>query len=438
MVRLKPAWIVFSVALAIRLAFVIPRGPELMRPLEDQRMYLRMGRAVAEGKGLTLTPREYHPLEGGEWKRKVFEYWIDPYDPGMGVALEGKQTAIIEPLYPLMVGGLDAVSAGNVPLIRIAQALLGAFTAVALWIAGATLTSRVGLLASLGFAFFPHAVYYTGMVTTETLFIFLQAVALALWARWIAVPGKGRALLFGLASGAAFLARSAMLPVGALAVVIAAVMRRTTARSLPFALLAFALTTAPWVIRNGVVMGEYRLMPTKDGLNLWMQNHPGIQQLQLERVGLPIPRTLLDRLTCRELEEFPQFPETMPEVQRNRVLLARAKLYIRCNPRYFVHLCWLRVRWYLRFTGSTVRSGLADLAGSASFALLLALASAGGFAGWRHPVVAMSVMSWFGYLAMHALFHGGIRYRIPGDSILILAAAHGADRILSWVMRRRG
>lgn len=433
----KSGGAVFLLALVVRLAFVLPKGPALMRPLEDQRMYLRMGRAVAEGKGLTFTPREYHPLEGGEWKRKVPEYWIDPYDPGMGVAQDGTQTAIIEPLYPLMVGGLHALAPGNVRLIRIAQAVLGGLTAVALWIAGATISSSVGLLAGVGFALFPHAVYYTGMVTTETVFIFLQAVALAAWARWIAAPGAGRAALFGIAVGAGFLARSAMLPIGGLAVLIGVVMSRRTVRSLPFALLTFALTTAPWVIRNGLVMGEYRLMPTKDGLNLWMQNHPGIQQLQLERIGLPIPGSLLDRLACRELEEFPQFPEAMPEVRRNRVLLERAQSYIRCNPRYFAYLCWLRVRWYLKFTGSTVRSGLIDLAGGASFGLLLALALAGGFAGRRHPVVAMSVMSWMGYLAMHALFHGGIRYRIPGDSILILAAAYGADRLLWWVTRRR-
>ncbi|MCU0610315.1 MAG: glycosyltransferase family 39 protein [Candidatus Eisenbacteria bacterium] len=437
MVR-KPAFGVFLLALFVRLAFVIPKGPDLMRPLEDQRLYLRMGRAVAEGKGLTLTAREYHPLEGGEWKRQVSAHWIDPYDPGMGVAEEGKQTAIIEPLYPLLLGGIHRLYPGSIPFIRIIQAALGALTAVALFAAGASVNRRVGVLAGLGFALFPHAIYYAGMVTTETLFIALQALAAAAWAAWLTTPGPGRAAVFGLACGCAFLARSAMLPLSGLALAVAAIADRRTVRMLPVVVAGFALAVAPWVIRNGVAMGEYRLMPTKDGLNLWMQNHPAIQQLQLERIGMPIPESMLNTLSCRELEEFPLFPDSMPEIERNRVLSDRAQAYIRCNPRYFAYLCWLRLRWYLRFSGSTVRSDVADLVGGASFSLLLALALAGAVRGWRHPMVALSVLGWLAYLGMHALFHGGIRYRIPADSLLIIAAAHGADQLLRLLGRGRG
>lgn len=426
---------VFLVALAVRLAFVLPKDPDLMRPLEDQRLYLRMGRAMAQGHGLTLPPREYHPLEGGTWKEGVYEHWIDPYDPGMGVARGGAPTAIIEPLYPLLVGGLDRLSAGNVPLIRLVQAVLGALTAWALCIAGSTVRPRVGVLAGLGFAVFPHAVYYTGMVTTETLFMTLQAGAVAAWARWVAHPSRGRASLFGLATGVAFLARAAMLPVGLVAVGLGAVANRRTLCSVPLAVVGFAVAVSPWVIRNGVALGEYRLMPTKDGLNLWMQNHPAIQQLQLERVGLPIPRSVLDNLSCRELEPFPAFDDSVPEVARNRALTSQARAYIRCNPRLFFTLCWLRMRWYLRFTGSTVRHGLADIAGASWFGALLALAAVAGLSGARHPMVAFSLLSWLALLVMHALFHGGVRYRIPADSLLIVAAACGLDFV--W-MRWRG
>jgi len=367
----------------------------------------------------------------------VLSHWIDPYDPGMGVAREGMPTAVIEPLYPLLVGGIDYLSPGNVPLIRIVQAILGALTALALCCAGGTISPRVGMLAGVGFALFPHAVYYTGMVTTETLFIALQAWALLAWVRWRVAPLPGRAIVFGCAAGSAFLARSAMLPLSILAVAVAVVSNRRSARTVLLAVVGFALATAPWVIRNGLAVGEYRLMPTKDGLNLWMQNHPAIQQLQLERIGSSIPRELIDGLACRELEAFPTFPDSMPEVARSRVLASRARAYIRCNPRYFVYMCWLRLRWYLRFTGSTVRSGTIDLVGSVTFALLLFMAAVGGRIGWRSPVVALSVLAWLASLAMHTLFHGGIRYRLPADSLLIIAAAFGADWLLRSVRRSR-
>ncbi len=435
----RHSWVtVFAVALLVRLVFVIPLGAELMKPLRDQRLYLRLGESIAAGRGLMLgrrTPGKVAPEN--QWKQKVHDFWVGPDDPGMGLAPEGRPTAIIEPLYPLLLGLGSRLWAGNLLVTRILQACLGALSALLLCALGRKLGGRhTGLIAGLGFAFYPHLVYYSGIIATETLFIFLQLLALWRWALWVEKPDRTGALFLGVASGGAFLTRASMLPLGVVLLCLAVWRQRSTLRTVPAVVLGFALITAPWVIRNGHSMGEYRLLPTKGGLNLWMQNHPDLQQLQLERIGTPIPRDIMETIRCRELEQFPAFPDSVREVQRDRILTTRALRYISCNSKYFLYMCWLRCRWYFRFAGSSVRGGLVDFLGSVSFGLLLVFGTIGIWRGRRESMILMAGLVYLMNLVSHTLFHGGIRYRIPADSVFLLPAALALGTMLERVATR--
>ncbi len=385
-----------------------------------------MGQSVASGEGLILKSRVYSPPENGNlWKLEIAKLWVDFEDPGMGVALEGQPTAIIEPLYPLFLGLLERVSSSNIVLIRIVQVFLAGLTALLIFHIGQQVAPRVGIWAALGFSFYPHLVYYTGIVSTETMYIFLQILALWLWTRWLTAPGARSAVLFGIAAALAFLTRSSMLPVAFVAVSVASVARRNVLKTLPITLLGFVLACSPWVVRNGIELGEFRLLPTKSGLNLWMQNHPDLQQLQLTRIGMPISDQIFEELKCRELELFPAFPDSVGEVERNQILTKQAMSYIRCNPRYFAYMCWTRLSWYMKLIGTTIRGGqgIIDVVGAVSFALLLTFGAIGSWLGRRSPIILAMLAIYIAYLLMHTLFHGGIRYRIPADTLLFFPAA---------------
>lgn len=440
--RSKPVtrWAGYAVvllALVVRLAFLLSLGAEPMRPLRDQQLYLRLGNSVARGDGLMLESREFAPPADtrDRWKLLVAPEWVFFDDPGMGVAAHRCPTAIIEPLYPLFVGAMEVVFPGTLLPIRIAQAFMGAATALLLFSIGKSIRPWVGVFAGVGFAVYPHVVYYTGVVATESLFIFLQIASIWTWTKLL-VDRRGRtALFFGAFSGLAFLTRASMLPVAVVALGLLVVTRRAGLRTVPSAVLAFCLVTSPWVIRNGVQLGEYRLLPTKGGLNLWMQNHPRIQQLQLDRIGMPVPEELLASLNCRDLEEFPEFSPDTGEIERNRILTRQALAYLRCNPRYFAYMCFLRLRWYLRFSGSTTQGlDMVNLLGTISFGLLLCFGLLGAWSGRRNPVILGSIAMYMAYLLMHTLFHGGIRYRLPADSIFLLSASFG----LCWLLEKIG
>jgi hypothetical protein len=77
---------------------------------------------------------------------------------------------------------------------------------------------------------------------------------------------------------------------------------------------------------------------------------------------------------------------------------------------------------------------MADLLGAVSFGLLLCSGLLGAWRGRRDPVILGSMAIYMAYLFMHTLFHGGIRYRLPADSILLLPAGFG----FSWVLERSG
>ena len=433
----RVAYAVGLLALGVRMAFVLSLGQEPMRPLRDQQLYLRMGKSVAEGDGLILESRTFAPPSDtrDRWKLLIAPEWVFFDDPGMGVAAHRTPTAIIEPLYPLFVGGMEFLFPAQLFPIRIAQALMGAATALLLFSIGKSIRPWVGMSAGVGFAVYPHLIYYTGVVATEPLFIFLQIAALWAWSTLLRDPRCRTALLFGAFSGLAFLTRASMLPVAVVMMGSVVIARRTRLRTILFAIFAFCVVTSPWVIRNGVQLGEYRLLPTKGGLNLWLQNNPTIQQMQLDRIGMPIPEGLIASLRCRDLEAFPDFSPDTGEIARNRILTHQALAYIRCNPRYFAYMCFLRLRWYLRFTGSaTPGLPLVDFLGSVSFGLLLAFGFLGAWRGRRQPVILTSLALYFVYFFMHTLFHGGIRYRLPADSIFLLPAGYG----LCWVLEKFG
>jgi len=426
--------LLFFLALTIRLVFVLSLGADLMKPLRDQRLYLRMGQSVANGEGLILKSRVFRPPEDENlWKLEIARLWVDFEDPGMGVAREGQPTAIIEPLYPLFLGLLEIVSSSDIVLIRMIQVLLAGLTALLIFLIGQQVAPRVGIWAAIGFSFYPHLVYYTGIVSTETMYIFLQILAVWLWTRWLTAPSARRAALFGFAAAFAFLTRSSMLPVAFVAVLVASVARRSVLKTLPLTLLGFVLVCSPWMVRNGIELGEFRLLPTKSGLNLWMQNHPDLQQLQLTRIGMPISHRMFEGLQCRELERFPAFPDSVREVERNRILTEQAMEYIRCNPGYFAHMCWTRLCWYMKLTGTTIGGGrrVIDAVGATSFVLLLTLGAQGSWFGRRSPIILAMLAIYVAYLFMHTLFHGGVRYRIPADTLMLLPAALALESIAS-------
>jgi hypothetical protein len=91
------------------------------------------------------------------------------------------------------------------------------------------------------------------------------------------------------------------------------------------------------------------------------------------------------------------------------------------NPRMILWLAWDRAGEFLSPGGSTLGEG----ARTAGF-LFYGIALFGAIGLWRnrrHPETVFLFAVFILYLLLHAAAHGGVRYRLPVDSVFLLGMA---------------
>jgi hypothetical protein len=441
----KPlAWIV-GVGLVVRLGFASSVGNRVLFPLQDQQIYLRLAESVCQGTGLTLFKRD-ESLRADDypaWKLEVARLWAgatEHPEEALGMFPYGSPTSIFEPLLPLLISGASKVSGAVSPRSARTISVLAGAAAVLLLFGLSTevlgIRSRPwAYVAAAWLAVYPLHVYYSSMITTEALYT--AGLLATLWA-FYTVLRRHRwrdGLVWGLVGGLTFLARSGialhMIVLGILALVL---LRRKAVVPLAVGVLAFGLAVSPWVVRNARIHGEPVLMPTKGGLNIWMRNSPYVMELELMNVGFDLPEGFFSGLKRMDLAPFPDFThENEPE--RDRILRRRSLTFLAVNPSYFLRLCWIRMGWYLALVGKGMERPLYRWASILTYGPALALGLLGMVLGLRRGSRTLTLpltLVWILSLGAHAVFHGGIRYRLPTDPVLILLAVFA----LAWLRDR--
>lgn len=401
-----------------RVAFFAALSGRLPEPSWDQEIYLRLAGSLMEGDGLSFSRETAilkHAVRGGD---ALSSAWADRPDIVFGIADAGEPTAAVEPGYPLVLAGsmsiLGAVTSAVI-LPNLAAQVAGALACALL--AARLGGRRSGLAAGLGFALYPYLVYFTSTAMTEA--IHSAAIPCILLATVNSAGSRRSAFAAGALTGLAFLVRSTVLFLLPLELWYAW-RRAGPGRMLPI-LAGAALCIAPWVVRNAAVMGAPVLLPTKGSLNLWMRSNPEV----LAEEGIFIPADMPVREA--HLLEYPS-PDSFPdEVSRSAELGRRALGFIAANPRLTAWLAWQRL---LSLLSPVPASGAtpATIPGIVAYTAILLL---GGFAlarGMGRPETALLAAVFILYLALHTMGHGGVRYRVPVDPVLIVAAATLAGR----------
>jgi tetratricopeptide (TPR) repeat protein len=271
---------VFALALAVRLAytFEIRDLPTLHELVMDAQRYDQLARDI---------------LDHGWRPREAFYQ---------------------APLYPYLLAAVYAVSGRSLTAMRLAQALVGALTAVLTALAGGRLWERAGgaaanrrqavaaaAIAGTLAALYAPAVFYTPLLLKTVPALFLESAALVLL---LPPSGRGlspaRALAAGAALGGAALLQESLLllaPAAALYVALAgedateevetaeAERPRQASRRRPqgrqragraLALLAgAALALAPAALLNYAASGEVLLTSSQGGMNFYIGNARG-------------------------------------------------------------------------------------------------------------------------------------------------------------------
>jgi hypothetical protein len=217
-------------ALAIRLVYALLalRG---YVPLTDAHHYHGLATAVGEGRGLV------HP----------FPTW------------EENPTAFRPPLWPLLLGGVYAVTGASLGVAQVVTAVLGSLAVVGLAVLAGRLAGRVAAIATgVTAALHPALVAGDAPPLSEPLgAVLLIGIVLALL--------SDRTLAAGLLTGGLLLTRpSAQAVVLALAafLLVSVGWRRTVAF-----VAVVGLVASPWLVRNTVQMGS-PVLTTSGGFNL--------------------------------------------------------------------------------------------------------------------------------------------------------------------------
>lgn len=190
------------------------------------------------------------------------------------------------PLYTLFLATSIQLADSLVDRLRLIQALLSSATVPLFFLltrqifGPGRVANRAALVAALLAALSYTLAASAAELLSETLFLAILTLSLALLLRAGRTAHWPLALAAGLFLGLAALTRSValpLLPLGALWLLAAALRERDLRRSLRptlALLLGCALVVAPWTARNYAVYGTLIMIDTTGAENLWLDNAP--------------------------------------------------------------------------------------------------------------------------------------------------------------------
>ncbi len=347
---------------------------------------------------------------------------------GRGLAdAEGRPSSIRPPGLPILLASFFSFAGPNIVWARVLMCVLGALLAPVCFLLGRALAGeRAGLVCALGAMVFPNWVWYSGDLLTDLL----SATATALLA-WALVEGwrrnsLRRFALAGFIGGAGVIFRStglALLPGAVLWVllVVPGWRRRVAVSAAVCGGLACAL--APLTIRNTLAQGEFVLISTQGGTDLYSSNNP-------RATGILTHDARLYRDEGCKLYPRDGFPN---EARRSARYGEDAMAFIRENPGRFLRLSAVRLGefWKLHSPRVPIWQSLLTIC-SFGFALPFAVLHVARH-GWRRGPAMLFVILIASQSAVHTVYWSVIRYRMPIEPLVLALAAAG----FTWLLDRR-
>ncbi len=321
---------------------------------------------------------------------------------------------------------------------RLGQVVLSTATA---WMLGRmtrelTGSTRAGLLALSVAAVYPFFIYYSGLLMTETIYLFLTVAGL--WALCASLKNRGRTLrpaaLAGIALAAAGLTRTEGVPVALalwLGLALLSVLKRYSWKTLALGTLCWVLPLFGWAARNKGICGIYTL-----------DLHGGATLLH----GTMFHDINLDDTVYAqqaiELSPFYKEGQLLDEVGRDALYKREAFRFVRENPGTTVRH-WLQKfvdfwRFYPRLDKKYPDNAQTRPHLGASHILLVVISIAfepalilGGFYGaWRlkDRLAILFPIYWmvFATCAAHVVVVSQMRYRLPVMPWMIFFACAAA------------
>lgn len=332
----------------------------------------------------------------------------------------GEKYAHDMPLTAMLFSAVKVAFPGDLIAIKIFLAALSAMTIYAIAkLAEHIEGSKTAMICAGAIAMiYPFFIYYSALLLSETIFIFLLIMLFLL-----TFQEKNRhGWLHGLVAGLCHLTRPTLLYFMPIIWCWMAFFSKTSKKNLGIAVVTYLLVIAPWGVRNHLVLGEFHLATSGDGHTLWEGNNPWNIKGGVFNSNEHFIRSL---------------PKTGNELEDNRIKKRNAIQFISENPTVFLSTCVKRFFrfWHFWPNAPQYSTGWYRWISLLSFvpvfvgAILYLLRSKQN----REKVGLIALFVAY-YTAIHAISIGSIRYRFPVEPFLITLAAAYLGRFVE--MRR--
>ncbi len=263
---------------------------------------------------------------------------------GKYLAQEEDFLAYRAPLYPLFIASCLKLFSQPMLGLRIVQSILGAGSAVMVYFlfryllrsyeiekANGLLQHKhlIPFLAALSYSWLGSQIFFTGVLMTESLFVFLLLLWINLGIRCHPQGSYFLLCIFSLLTGIMSLLRPLamfFLPIVVFKV-LQSVPRNQWMKRLPLPMLAWILPIVPWTLRNVLVLGTFVFITTNSGVNFFLGHNPMF--------------SYYDRGAKETVREEFRRNYGIDEVREDRYLFNKALEYLHQHPESLItHSLW--------------------------------------------------------------------------------------------------
>ncbi len=351
---------------------------------------------------------------------------------------EGFSSSFTAPLYPVFLSWVYTLFGHSLLTVRIIHSIIGTASVLIMYLLGREMFSeKAGLTAALLGSVYPFFIFFTGLVLTETLFIFLL-LCLVLFFRKITVQilpgsagttpitnknlraGLGYAICTGILAGVSILIKPAMLYFllfffTLILVIYRGRRKRISLHALLICLIA-GFVISPWAYDNYKRTGKFIFLTTGGGYTLYESNNP-------RATGGPAGERIV----------WSEEMKKMDKVELDKHFKREAVLFIKNNPRRFLELAVIKIRRFWSFTPNAggYQNRKYKTISTLSYGPIVLLALwqvAATRKRWRE--LAFLYLPILFFTLLHTVILGSLRYRIPVMPYVIIFAANGISKFL--------
>lgn len=355
-------WIVFTLAIGVRLA-IVSQG--YSGDPQDTPEYDEIARNLLSGNGFVAS-EWWHGIELRAWRA---------------------------PFYPFFLAGVYGIFGENHAAVRIIQCAVGAMTAVLVMRLGRKIDARIAPICSgLAIVYGPLAAV-SNEVMSETWFAF----HLVMGAYCLTPPAGVRAWTGGgIALGLAILTRPVGVALG-LALGLVALVDRNYRRLLWTGGIAL-LVLLPWTLRNHAVFGTWPVLSTQGGFIMAHSN--ALDPDWRKPHGWGVPRDFLEAVPS--------------EIDRDRIWRQQAVQFVRDHPDMYVRLAIARFLhfWYFFHPAYNIW-----------FMCVLPFFLYGFYRFWRvNGYVLPALLIGISIALFSFVLYGNARFRLPLEPFFLIFA----------------